>query len=313
MKKTVLVLGSTGAMGTYLVPKLAEDGYEVDAVSLDDVTSPYSNVHCLQGDAMKDRDFLFSLLNKGYDAIVDFMIYPKEFPDIAPRFLDSTDQYVYLSTYRVFDNKEHPITESSPQLLDSSDDEELKVSYDYCIFKARGEKWLRASGRKNWTILRPAITYSKRRCQLITLERWHLMPCWQQNTPVPLCAEAMGVQATMTWAGDVAEMQRRLIGNPQALGEDFNVTTAEHCTWQQVAEYYHDLFGLTWNLVDRDEYLTYRDGTVGLGAIRQLKYDRLFDRIMDNQKILTVTGMKQSDLTPLYEGLKRERETLRAD
>ena len=41
-----------------------------------------------------------------------------------------------------------------------------------------------------------------------------------------------------------------------------------------------------------------------IGARWQLCYDRLFDRIIDNSKILNVTGMKQSELMPLYDGLK---------
>ena len=36
-QKKVLVLGATGAMGQYLVPKLAERGYAVDAVAMEDV------------------------------------------------------------------------------------------------------------------------------------------------------------------------------------------------------------------------------------------------------------------------------------
>ena len=36
MNERVLVLGSTGAMGSYLVPYLLEMGYRVTAVSLDD-------------------------------------------------------------------------------------------------------------------------------------------------------------------------------------------------------------------------------------------------------------------------------------
>ncbi len=46
---------------------------------------------------------------------------------------------------------------------------------------------------------------------------------------------------------------------------------------------------------------------------RQLKYDRLFDRVIDNSKILKLCGMKQSDLMPLYEGLKREISQLPRD
>ena len=35
---------------------------------------------------------------------------------------------------------------------------------------------------------------------------------------------------------------------------------------------------------------------------------QFFDRIVDNSKVLAVTGMKQSDMMPLYDGLKREIE-----
>ena len=43
-EKSILVLGGTGAMGRYLVPKLADDGYRVDVVSLDDWTSDRANL-----------------------------------------------------------------------------------------------------------------------------------------------------------------------------------------------------------------------------------------------------------------------------
>ena len=40
----------------------------------------------------------------------------------------------------------------------------------------------------------------------------------------------------------------------------------------------------------------------------QLIYARLFQRITDNTKILECTGMKQTDLMPLQEGLRMEYE-----
>ena len=38
----------------------------------------------------------------------------------------------------------------------------------------------------------------------------------------------------------------------------------------------------------------------------QLIYDRLFNRVMDNSKVLSATGMKQENLMKLYDGLKYE-------
>ena len=59
--KKVLVLGSTGAMGQYIVPYLADMGYKVTAVSLDDEVPYNDHVTCVKGNA-KDCDFLKSLL-----------------------------------------------------------------------------------------------------------------------------------------------------------------------------------------------------------------------------------------------------------
>ena len=44
MNKKVVVLGATGAMGRYLVPKLAAKSFQVDAVTIDDVPGDMPNV-----------------------------------------------------------------------------------------------------------------------------------------------------------------------------------------------------------------------------------------------------------------------------
>jgi len=46
--------------------------------------------------------------------------------------------------------------------------------------------------------------------------------------------------------------------------------------------------------------------TICLSLWRQLHYDRMFDRVMDNSKILEIAQMKQEDLMPLKEGLRLE-------
>ena len=43
-----------------------------------------------------------------------------------------------------------------------------------------------------------------------------------------------------------------------------------------------------------------------VGRPWQLKYDRLYDRIVDNSKILEATGLRQSELMPLSDGLRIE-------
>ena len=312
MEKKVLVMGGTGAMGRYLVPKLAQRGYKVDVVSLDTLPDK-QNIHYIQENIMDD-EILESRLSAGYDGIVDFMVYPTEhFKTRHKLLLEHTDHYIFLSSYRVFGDSDVPITEEAAQLLDVLDDEEYLATDDYALRKSRCEDILEQSDYKNWTIVRPAITYSQKRAQLVTLELKHILAALQENRPVLLPEAAKKVQATMTWGGDVAEMLARLLFSQTAMGEAFNVTTAEHQPWEQVAQIYNQLYGLQYEWVDTEAYLEEKakndkGGRVTKGSRWQLCYDRLYNRVMDNSKILTETGLKQQDLTTLYDGLLLERE-----
>lgn len=314
MSKKVLLMGGTGAMGVYVAPRLIEMGYEVDVLSLDSVKSDVPGLRYLQGDAMQD-DFLRPILANGYDAIIDFLIYhTARFPSRAELLLDSTDQMIYLSSYRVYADSTAPITEHSGRLLDVSPDEALRASDDYCIFKARGEDVLRASGKKNWTIVRPAVTFSKRRFQLVTLEANVVIERARSGKTVLLPETARTVEGTMTWAGDVARLMSRLVLNPRAMGETFTLSTAEHNPWGTIAEYYRDLIGLKYEWVDQEDFLRCIDPTGTNPAPRwQLEYDRLFRRVMDNRKVLEATGVKQEEFTSVYEGLRRELSALPRD
>ena len=158
--KKILVLGATGAMGRYLVPELVNLNYEVTGVGLEESAPWHVNAKYVQGNAF-DKDFLQSLLMERFDGIVNFMDYGKyAFSDYYKLFLDNTDHYIFLSSCRVYDDKEQPIKETSPRLWDSSEDEVLKASHDYCIYKAQDEDLLKASDYDNWTIVRPATTFS---------------------------------------------------------------------------------------------------------------------------------------------------------
>ena len=312
--KKVLVLGATGAMGQYLVPRLASMGYRVDAVALVDPKEPVPGVSYLKAN-VKEPGVLQKLLENRYDGIVDFMIYSSwELPGRLACFVDHTDHYIYLSSYRIYDNKEHPIRESSPRLIDASENIVLRNSDDYSIYKARGENILRSFSRKNWTIIRPAITYSLMRYQLVTLEAPNTVGRARAGKAVVVPEQAKNVQATMSWAGDVARMIAGLLFLDQARGETYTVSTSEHRTWGEIADYYKEICNLQSIWVDKEEYISILNSDpYSFGARWQLEYDRLFDRIIDNSKILAATGMTQAELMPLYDGLEHEISRCPAD
>lgn len=306
--KKVLVLGGTGAMGLYLVPELAALGYDVHVVSLDQVVSDHPRISYVKADA-KNIDYQKELLKERFDAIVDFMIYSTEqFRERRDILLGNTDHYILLSSYRVYDGSDVPITETTPRLLDVSPNQEFLATDDYSLCKARQEDIVQSSGYKNWTIVRPAITYSKFRFQLVTLEANLVVARTQKGLPIVLPREALSVQATMSWAGDVARLMSRLLFNPAAYLERFTLATAEHRTWGEIADYYRDIIGLKYVAADTEDYLQIMGGANS--ARYQLAYDRLFERIVDNSKVLRVTGLKQADFMPLRRGLEKELSAL---
>jgi len=307
-QKRILVIGATGAMGQYLVPELANMGYAVDGIAAEDKTSDLPGVRYFKANGHNRMEMSGFIADTHYDGIVDFMIYGSgSLPYMLEFYRQKTDHYIYLSSYRIYDGLDVPVTESARRLIDNPNLPRLTNSDDYCIAKARGENILRASDSRNWTIIRPAITYSLFRYQLVTLEAPNTVGRAFAGKAVALPEQARDVQATMTWAGNVAQMIARLLFNDAAFGETFSVCTAEHRTWGEIADYYRDICGLRAVWIDKEDYLAMiQTDPWDCGARWQLDYDRLFNRVMDNSKVIKATGLKQSELKSLYDGLNLE-------
>ncbi|MBQ6714019.1 MAG: NAD-dependent epimerase/dehydratase family protein, partial [Clostridia bacterium] len=301
--KKALILGGTGVMGTYLTQYLYEMGFKLDVLALDEKESK-QNLTYIKANA-KDKQVVGELLKNDYDAVIDFMMYnTKEFADTYKMFLDNTEQYVFLSSYRIYAD-DNPIRETSPRLLDVSPDKHYLASDDYSLYKARSEDLLINSGKKNWTAVRPTITYSDQRLQLVTLEGNTVINRSRQGKPVVLPKEALKAQTTMSFAGDVSKMIARLVLNKDAYGEAYTTATAEHQSWETIADYYKEIIGLKYIPVDMDDFLSIRSDEEYDPYRWKLIYDRVYDRVIDNTKILNATGMKQSELMPVKEGLTR--------
>lgn len=317
--KKILVLGGTGAMGRYAVPELLRLGFEVTVVALDTLRFTHENLTSTIADAMDDAWLEKQITETRYDVILDFMSYTLlQFKSRAGLFLKHTGQYMFLSSCRVYANEEVPVRETSPRLLDVSKNEEYLKLYEreYSLCKAAEEDVLIRSGRKNWTIILPATTYSTGRAQLVTLEAGTFVTRALAGKPVVLPIQAKDKPATLSWAGDVGVMIARLADKKEALGEKFIASTAEYHTWGEIAEIYRQLIGLNYQWVDKEVYLQIMSkdpNNISPFVRYQLEYARMFDRITDNSKVLRATGMKQEELTSFYDGMKRELAGITAE
>jgi len=201
----ILILGGTGAMGEHLVHLLGQDSDNHIYVTSRTVHKNQANVSYHVGNAHDDV-FLFPLLKmQPWDVIVDFMAYSTvDFYNRVGVLLESTKQYMFLSSSRVYASQESPIREDSMRLLDVSHDSIYLKTDEYALAKARQEDILRKSGKNNWTIIRPYITYSESRLQLGVLEKEAWLYRALKGRTIVFSRDVLEKRTTLTYGYDVA-------------------------------------------------------------------------------------------------------------
>ena len=304
--KHVLLIGGAGTLGGYATTELLTMGYHVDCIDPSARTSYNRNYTYIQASA-DDAHLKELFQKKHYDCIVDFCQYPdwKNYPQRGELLLQNTDQLIFLSSYRVYADCQHPITEDAPQLYKVLDDQKFLDQETYAVPKSHGEDFLRASGYKNWTIVRPVISFSHFRFDLVTQGSMVMLPRILQHQKVLLPECCRDVVAGVCWAGNTGKMIARLCCNEKALGEAYTLGTGENYTWGEVADMYTEVTGLEFVWTDIETYLSvatrrrYMDRCI-------LLYDRVWDRTIDNSKVLEATGLRAEDFVGIKEGLIRE-------
>ena len=282
----ILLLGGTGAMGNHLAALLTEKGYEVSITSRSSQMSK-DNIRYLQGNA-KELIFLKNILNDKWDAIVDFMVYnEEEFKQRVDIFLEATTHYIFLSSARVYDQSEIALTEASDRLLDSSKDKEFLATSEYSLSKARQENILYSSGKKNWTIIRPYITYSVNRLQLGTLEKENWLYRALNGRTIVFSEDMINKTTTMTYGLDVAKGIVSILSKSNAFGKAYHITSENSHEWSEILNIYLDALqgklGYRPNVI----YQNLRDFSNWNPEKYQIIYDRLFDRKFDNTESKT--------------------------
>ena len=293
----VLILGGTGAMGEHLVQLLANNGTNVFVTTRQNKKSNHKSITYIQGNA-HDMSFLGSILKCHYDAIVDFLYYSTEkFTDRYEKILNSCSHYVFLSSSRVYSQSDYPIKESFSRLLDIIKDEKYLETDEYALAKAREEDILNKSKKRNWTIIRPYITFSNKRLQLGNWEKENFIFRCLHGRSIVLSEDIALKETTFTYGLDVANAILSILNSKQSKGEIYHITTDETLTWKNVLEIY------------KDEIVNFTQKPIKIKMIDNIHclfkkpepkivYDRLYNRIFDNAKIkqlgVTFTGTEQN-------------------
>ena len=298
----ILVLGGTGSMGVPLVNTLAKE-HKVYVTSRSH-REPKGNIEYIQGNA-REKDFVVALLAmRKWDAIIDFMVHSADsLTELSSLFLENTKQYVFISSARVYSQSEAKITEDTPRLLDVSTDTEYLKTNEYALAKAREEDILFKSGKKNFTIIRPTITYNTYRLQLGVLEKESWLYRALHGRSIVFSEDINDRLTTMTLGDDVSEGIASVIGSEKALGEAFHITCPVSLPWHEVLSIY---LAVLKKHLGKDVPVVMTQKSTNLKfpwRVYQLIYSRYFNRTFDNSKIARFCDV--SSFTLPKEGLAK--------
>ena len=280
----VLVLGGTGAMGVHLTQLLSLNRIET-VVTSRTFRVDAGTVHYRQGNAHNIK-FITEILEERWDVIIDFMVYStSSFEERVHSLLNATSQYIFLSSGRVYADSKKKITENSPRLLDVTNDKEFLSTDEYSLTKARQENILSNTKYKNWTIIRPYITYDKNRLQLGVLEKEQWLYRALKGRTIVFSNEINSKITTLTYGLDVSRGIMAVINNSKALGEIFNIVSNDSNTWKDILDVYLRIL---------EKHLGYKPKVLLQNLKKfskcnkgkyQIQNDRVFNRKFNNSKI----------------------------
>lgn len=309
MEKVLLIAGG-GTLGTYVTEEMVGRGIQVDVICLEEYQS--NSMVTYYKEKVNFEYIKEFLVGKKYSAIVDFLhCEVEEYEKVYKLYSEHTEQIVYLSSYRVYADEEHPIVETSPTWLDVEADKEFVKTEDYAMLKLRCETFLRNCPKKNWTIVRPVISFSNRRFDLFMYTGTSIVSKAKNKEKVVLPMDVKNVTAGIDWAGNTGKLIGKLLLNEKALGEVFTISSGQNISWGNLADIYCEVFGIEVEWVSMENFIKY--GPDMSGNKWGLKYDRVFDRTIDASKVLRTTGVKKEDFKSIKEALIYEIKKMKGE
>ena len=314
MNRKVLLVAGGGTIGTYTCEELLNQGHFVDVICLEDKKSDNEKLKFYK-ENVTDEFLAEFLKDKHYDAIVNYMHYTdvEDYKKTYRILINSTDHLVFLSSYRVYAETKTPIKEDSPKLLDVVTEKEFLETEDYAIPKTKCENFLKIECKNQpWTVVRPVISFSDKRLDLLMYGGLQVLEYAEANKELILPESAKNLTAGFDWAKNSGKLIANLLFKPETFGECYTISSAQNLTWGEIADTYSEVTGLKVRWTDEEEFL--RDPMFEFQyKVWGYFYDRIYDRKIDNSKVLIATGLKKEDLDSIKEGIKFEINKIKGE
>lgn len=305
----IIIIGGTGHVGTYLVPRLVTAGHEVISVSRQK-REPYTyhnawrSVEQVYIDRVKaDKNYEFGKQISGLkpDVVIDMICFdPRSVKRLVEELHGKIRHFLLCGTIWVHGSSEIvPTDESQPR----------KPFGDYGIKKAAIESWLHSYSHRTGfpaTILHPGH---------IVGPGWvPLNPAGNFNPDIykklaageELILPNIGLETVHhVHADDVAQAFEKAINNrSSAIGESFHVVSPKALTLRGYAEAMAAWFG-------KDAYLSYLPWREWQNTVSEKDADATWDHIAHSPNCSIDKARKLINYNPRYSSLQAVQESVK--
>ena len=230
----LLYIGGTGNISAACVRRSLEQGHEVTVLNRGNRALEDFGIHgatSLVADIQDEAATANALAGRSYDAVANFIAFtPADIQRDIRLFSGQCAQYLFISSASAYQKPPSSpwITESTPL---------CNPHWDYSRDKIACEEACTQAYRENGfpiTIVRPSLTYET--VIPVAIGSWDdftIVERMRAGREVVVHGDGSSLW-TITHSKDFAKGFCGLIGNQQALGDAFHITSDELLTWDQI-------------------------------------------------------------------------------
>ena len=302
----VLFIGGTGVISSAVSRQTIAKGIDLYLLNrgLQKTAPPGS--HSLIADIHQPEEVRVALAGLQFDVVVNWIAYtPADIERDLSLFKGRVGQYIFISSAAAYQKPptHYLITEATP--LDNP-------FWDYARNKiASEERLLRAHAEEGFpaTIVRPSYTYETIFPVAIGGgSSYTLADRLKKGRPIIVHGDGTSLWV-LTHAEDFARGFIGLLGNQEAIGQAFHITSDEVQTWEKIYRTIAEALGVEAKIVHIPSDFIARVAPRLAGT---LLGDKMWSAVFDNSKIKTFVP-KFTATIPFKEGIRRTLRWFDAD
>jgi nucleoside-diphosphate-sugar epimerase len=302
----VLFIGGTGFISTAVSRLAVTQGLDLYLLNRGVRQANLPGLQFLTADIHQPQQVQAALGKMQFDVVVDWIAYtPEDIERDLALFRGRVKQYIFISSASAYQKPPtHPvITESTPL---------VNPYWDYSRNKIACEERLTQAYREEgfpMTIVRPSLTYDPN--FPIAIGGWGcytLADRLKKRQPIIVHGDGTSLWV-VTHAEDFGRGFLGLVGNPQAIGHAFHITSDELLTWNQIYQTIAEALGVEARIVHIPSDFIARVAPALAGS---LLGDKMWSVMFDNSKIKRFVPGFQA-VIPFREGIRRTLAWFEAD